>query len=42
MVLQNNIKNDKHSKRTTNEKMLNSCIIKLMFGKLKGKGSCHA
>lgn len=41
MVLQKNIKNDKHNTRFTNEKMINSYNIKLMFGKLKGKGSFH-
>jgi len=41
MILQNNIKNDKHSTRITNEKMINFYNIKLTFGKLKGMGSCH-
>jgi len=41
MLLQDNIKNDKHSTRTTNEKMINSYNIKVMLGELKCMGSCH-
>jgi len=35
MVVQNSIKNDEHSTSITNEKMISSYNIKLMFGKLK-------